>query len=250
MKLGVSYNAFNGTEHLFASLNAIRDSVDYVSIVWQSKSNWGNPISKDDEKNLANIALIDDMVTDWVEFVPDLNLTPKQNELNKRNIGLSLSKDKGCTHHMSIDCDEVYKINQFQYAKEIAEKLDSTYCLMQTYYGDKLHRFAKPESYFVPFIYKIDDRQFKMFKNYPVLVDPSRKMEARNHYCFSRLQIEMHHYSWVRKNIRNKFENASASVNRTQQQIDEMVDYYESWLGQNKALIHTGLIDLVYDNKT
>ena len=45
MNLGVSYNFFNGEEHLLASIKSIRDSVDFVCLVYQNISNKGNNIS-------------------------------------------------------------------------------------------------------------------------------------------------------------------------------------------------------------
>lgn len=47
MNLGVSYNFFNGEEHLLASIKSIRDSVDFVCLVYQNISNKGNNISEE-----------------------------------------------------------------------------------------------------------------------------------------------------------------------------------------------------------
>ena len=41
MKLGVSYNLFDGEELLENSIKCIRDSVDHISVVYQSTSNFG-----------------------------------------------------------------------------------------------------------------------------------------------------------------------------------------------------------------
>ena len=45
MILSASYNFYNGEEHLKASLQSIRNQVDYITIVYQKQSNAGNPIS-------------------------------------------------------------------------------------------------------------------------------------------------------------------------------------------------------------
>ncbi len=40
MKFGVSYNVFNGEEHLINSIKSVRDSLDYINICVQYKSNF------------------------------------------------------------------------------------------------------------------------------------------------------------------------------------------------------------------
>ena len=42
MILGVSYNIFDGEEVLEGSIKQIRDQVDFISVVYQTKSNFGN----------------------------------------------------------------------------------------------------------------------------------------------------------------------------------------------------------------
>ena len=41
MKVGISYNLFDGEELLEASIKSVRDNVDYISIVYQTESNFG-----------------------------------------------------------------------------------------------------------------------------------------------------------------------------------------------------------------
>jgi len=43
MKIGVSYNLFDGEELLESSIKSIRKNVDYISVVYQTVSNFGNP---------------------------------------------------------------------------------------------------------------------------------------------------------------------------------------------------------------
>ncbi len=43
MKLGISYNIFDGEELLENSIRSIRENVDYISVVYQEISNFGNP---------------------------------------------------------------------------------------------------------------------------------------------------------------------------------------------------------------
>ncbi len=42
MKLGVSYNLFDGEELLEKSILSIRENVDYISVVFQMVSNLGD----------------------------------------------------------------------------------------------------------------------------------------------------------------------------------------------------------------
>ena len=42
MKLGVAYNIFDGEEMLIHSLRNLRPMVDYVCVVYQTTSNFGN----------------------------------------------------------------------------------------------------------------------------------------------------------------------------------------------------------------
>ena len=47
MKLGVSYNVFDGEELLESSIKSIRSEVDYISVVYQTVSNFGNQCSEE-----------------------------------------------------------------------------------------------------------------------------------------------------------------------------------------------------------
>ena len=42
MKLGISYNLFDGEELLEASINSVREEAFHVSVVYQTKSYYGN----------------------------------------------------------------------------------------------------------------------------------------------------------------------------------------------------------------
>ena len=55
MKLGISYNLFDGEELLEYSINSVRDSCDHINVVYQKISNWGEPCSKDLEDILHDL---------------------------------------------------------------------------------------------------------------------------------------------------------------------------------------------------
>tara|TARA_R110000851_G_scaffold48370_4_gene117006 strand:- start:12707 stop:13486 length:780 start_codon:yes stop_codon:yes gene_type:complete len=232
MKLGISYNVFDGEELLEASIKTIRDQADYISVIYQTVSNFG--ISCDEGllpllENLLEVGLVDELLH---------YKTPEKhcsiNELEKRNVGVRLSRENGCTHHMSMDTDEFYLENEFTYLKEsmIAGNYDSSACQTVIYYKNSEHRLEPHEIMYVSLINKIDNGQeFEFFKGYPLMVDPTRQMRPGNLKSFTRDEIEMHHMSHVRKNIRVKYENSSARQNFGNK-IDGWVEHYENWVLQ------------------
>lgn len=249
MKIGVSYNIFDGEELLEGSIKCIRDQVDYISVVYQTTSNIGNNCS--DElliilEKLKNEGLVDELF----KYNPKINNGPHFNEITKRNIGLSLSIGMGCTHHMSMDSDEYYLSEQFKYLKEemINGDYDSSYCQLKTYYREKDIIIDPPEDYYISLLYKITPYSiFEMNAYSPVLVDPTRRISAKKYKIFKRSEIEMHHFSYIRNDIRRKLINSSASIN-FKDRIDNLVKYYQEWEYPKKALM-AGLPDKYYNVK-
>ena len=100
MKLGVSYNIFDGEEPLENSIKSIRKNVDYISVVYQEISNFGNPCNENLIpliNELKNEGLVDEIF----KYRPQPQRGGHFNEISKRNIGLFLSEGVKCTHHMS-----------------------------------------------------------------------------------------------------------------------------------------------------
>jgi hypothetical protein len=56
MKLGISYNLFDAEEHLESSIKQIRNSVDFISVVYQQTSNFGDKSNPNLIKLLNNLA--------------------------------------------------------------------------------------------------------------------------------------------------------------------------------------------------
>lgn len=237
MILGVSYNIFDGEELLEFSLKNIRPCVKFISVVYQDVSNLGNP-SKNNLLLFLNefksIGLIDEII----KYEPTQSLRGHGNEVAKRNIGLESCARSGCSHFMSMDCDEFYKREEFEYAKTVAELHDTTACQMQTYYKTASFAITPPETYYVPFISKIDERRFSMNVRWPspIAADPTRRLDPNNLFTFTRDKIEMHHYSMVRKDIRAKLNNSSASSN-FKNRIEDIAKYHDSWDPFKKALL-------------
>ena len=237
MRLGVSYNTFDGEELLEGSIKQIRSEVDFISVVYQTISNFGEQC----DENL--VPLLEDLKTRGLvdEIYPYFPMPQNGNgnEITKRNIGLNLSKNNGCTHHMSMDTDEYYETEQFKYLKKIIQekKYDSSYCQMKSYYKTWEYQLDPPEEYYVSLIFEIKDSSAYVSGHpAPVLVDSTRKMSNRvNPIILERKDIEMHHGSYIRTDIRKKLINSSAK-NIYFKEIDKIVNHYNNWAFPNKIL--------------
>jgi hypothetical protein len=238
MRLGISYNVFDGEELLEGSIRCIRTEVDYISVVYQTTSNFGNPCSKE-LVPLLNRLKEEGLIDELFEYNPRLNKGGHFNEITKRNIGLSLSEGNGCTHHMAMDSDEYYDIEEFKNMKKIIEEddYDSSYCQMQTYYKSWEYCLDPPEEYYVSLIFKIkNDTNYVMMAPSPVLVDPTRRISPISKpIVLGRDQIQMHHGSYIRNNINIKLTNSSASINFNKD-IEKITEHYNNWSYPNKVL--------------
>lgn len=242
MKLGVSYNIYDGTELLRDSILSIRENVDHISIVYQVVSNKGNILNEDTTDLMMDI-LAEGLIDDVLYYTPDIKIAASINELNKRNIGYVNSHEHGCTHHLSMDCDEFYDKDEFKFAKTVIDQhdADSSACRMLTYYKNNKTVVWPPEDYLVPFIYKIRPEFMFSFINWPVLVDPTRRIVPGNNYIFSEELLKMHHFSYVRNNLTIKLSNSSANVNWTRTMQDKVIKHFKNWKPGDKALFAPGV---------
>jgi len=238
MRLGISYNLFDGEELLEGSIRQIREHVDYVSVVYQTVSNFGNPCDSRLVPLLEKLKS-EGLVDELFEYSPKVNKGGHSNEIQKRNIGLSLSQGAGCTHHMSMDSDEYYLPSEFENLKKniIEGDYDSSYCQMQTYYKSWEYSLDPAEEYYVSLIFKIkSESSYVIGAPAPVLVDPTRRLVPSDRpIVLKREQIQMHHGSYIRNNVRVKLQNSSASVNFNND-IDRIVNHYDNWIYPNKVL--------------
>lgn len=238
MKLGVSYNLFDGEELLEGSVKSIRDSVDYISVVYQTVSNFGHECNEGLVPLLERLKL-EGLVDEIFEYRPKINKGGHFNEIQKRNLGLSLSMGQNCTHHMSMDSDEYYIKEEFDNIKKdiIENDYDSSYCQMQTYYKSWEYCLDPPEEYYVSLIFKIkNDSEYVIGGPAPVLVDPTRRMvPSSKPVILKREEIQMHHGSYIRNNIKTKLQNSSASINFNKD-IENITEHYNNWVYPNKAL--------------
>jgi hypothetical protein len=223
--IGVGYNVFDGEELLEYSIDSIRKYVDYIVVIAQEVSNYGqkNENLRETLHRLKELKKID--LIHWysptLEYDADGNIKFDNgvgNEQNKRQLALDICKSKGCKIFSSMDCDELYIGEAFEYALNdfIIGDYDSSFCQMKTFYKHPTWEIFPPEKYYVPLFYKVAKNSkftFEFVPPYPVEIDPSRRMKAGNSRIFTRDEIEMYHYSYVRKDMVSKVSNSSAHFN-------------------------------------
>lgn len=243
MKLGCSYNLFDGEELLRDSVLSVRKSVDYIGVVYQTISNHGNECSPgllDLLFEMREERLIDDLI----HYDPNLSQGPHYNELAKRNIGLQKSREHDCTHHISMDADEFYDHDEFEKLKVLTEELglDSSACSLFTYYKNNYTVLDPIEKYYVSLIFRIRDGVDYNIASFPELVDPTRRQEPGTFKLFSQDHIMMHHFSYVRNDIKKKLINSSARQNITDGVIEDVVFNYAIWQKGMDAMLSVGTI--------
>lgn len=232
MKIGAVYNLFDGVENLPLSLKGIRADVDYIGVIYQRISNFGNRLPYD------VLPILEKLLNDgWIDFIEEYQ--PKigsghPNELAKRNKGLDLAIKNGCTHYMTIDADEIYIPSEFANLKKtvISSGFELILCSMKTYY--KYHNcvLSPDEGYYVPTIYQIGNRRFEKSASVPFLIDPTRKMAVNKAACFvmPKVNCQMHHLSWIRDDINLKLMNSSARQNFKNHGMDKIADAWDKFI--------------------
>jgi hypothetical protein len=218
MKLAAIYNVFDAEELLPYSIQSIKHMVDEIVIVYQTVSNCGNKHPNDSFDNFIS----DLGVEHLIHYTPKITNHPYDSEINERNkrgIGCKRAMELGCTHFLFVDCDELYDTDQFLQAKEqiIQNDYDSSACQMATYYKSPTYRLTPNEEYYVPFITKLQPgiTQLSNFGDYPVVADPTRKAYPWDNFKkFDRQDLEMHHFTMVRKDVELKFRNNTTLSSR------------------------------------
>lgn len=239
-KLGLTINSFDGSEFLEPIISEIRDQVDWVAAIHQKKSYWGNPMAKEDidELNrLHKLGLIDELI----EFKPNFSKYSREQECEKRNMGIDIASQRGCSHILNIDCDEAYDKEQFRYAKESINKngWPITYWSYINYYRDLEHYLVYP---FRPFVPGIHSTFFKYTYQTSSVgpTDPTRRIHNPMNlgtYVFNDDEIRMHHFAWIRKDIRKKLVNWSAKNHFQKELIDKAVERWENWQESQNAIM-------------
>jgi len=252
-KICYNINAFDSSELIGPALAEIRGQIDHVIALWQKKSYWGNPMSEEDLEELHRLKSIG-LVDELVEFKPNFTKYSREQECDKRNMGIELAKQKGFSHVISADADELYDKDQFAYAKEKINKggWPITYCSYVNYYRDFEHYLVYPFRPFVPFVHST-------FFNYtyntsaPGPTDPTRRINNPFNigtYLFEDEEIRMQHLAWVRKDIRKKLINWSAKNHFPEDLINKAVKRWENWKeGEDAIMLFNTPENSVHVNK-
>lgn len=226
-KLGVSYNVFDGVELLESSILSIRKNVDYINVVFQKVSNYGE-MAEDNSIKILNRLKSLKLIDNFILYHPDLDAPSSLNELKKRELGLKDCLNHKCTYFLNMDTDEYYLEDQFFKAKRFIfeNNISCSACPMYYYIKSPHYKFVEPRrSTFVPFICKIDSRtKLKLAAKSFCLVDPTRMVSFKGRvWIFAPNMIAMHHMAFVRKDLLKKFRNSSYNVNQEGKNINESV---------------------------
>lgn len=252
MKLGISYNLFDGEELLESSLKSVRNSAFHINVVYQKESFYGEKASNDLEELLQKLkskGLIDEIYLFHTNFLKHRNKLALESK--KRDIGLKIAKDNGCTHFLSMDVDEFYDEQQLENVKKfiIRKKIDSSACSVVEYLKEPTNKIingytcSENENYnfYVPFIMKIYKHKKQKHNHYffPCLVDPSRALNNnKRFYLFSKQDIEMHHMSTIRTNLKKKYNNSNYNRGGKElmQKFNELQEDILNWDFHNHRL--------------
>eukprot|EP01104_Vermistella_antarctica_P004528 TRINITY_DN1496_c1_g1_i2.p1 TRINITY_DN1496_c1_g1~~TRINITY_DN1496_c1_g1_i2.p1 ORF type:complete len:223 (+),score=26.96 TRINITY_DN1496_c1_g1_i2:654-1322(+) len=152
---------------------------------------------------------------------------------------------------MSMDADEFYLSEQIKTAKaEISRHgYVATACRMRTFFSEPIYEFCPADNLnAVSFICEIrNDAPFQLCAKYPIVLDPTRRIELRNikkdldggsplFHLFDRSAVEMYHMSFVRKSLRRKLDNVSNRQNYGAH-VEEFLSQYENWTPE-KGVLH------------
>lgn len=233
LKWGISYSVYDSEELLEKSLRSIRKQADYINVVYQTKSWYKEPCSKnlvDVLNHCKKLGLIDELI----EYKPDFHLSAGKQELKKRNLGLKYAKMAHCDYFMPMDTDEFYFDTEIEKIKrEICIKnITNSFCL-QKIYKSPTEQFVHIPKNAVTLFCKINVfSKMKPDKNNIILVDPTRQI----HRIFNKkyqvfLDIYMHHYSHLRKDLSKKLRNSSGRATEAVKKSDnttiKVKDYFK-----------------------
>lgn len=217
--------AFDGVELLEFAVKSIRNEVNHISVTYQTTSYHGNPAGPELLPTI-NQLLSEKLIDEAIFYEPDLNLHPQENEVRLRNIGVQASKQAGCTHHISSDVDELYISEQLAYAKKAMEEDDYDFSVAPylVYYKEPTYQVTPPQNLHISLIHPVDNtyNRHLRYPEYPFHCDLTRRLNRHEKYrTFTREEIEIHHMSFVRKDMRKKFAN---NLNNRFIKIDKFMD--------------------------
>lgn len=211
-KFCVSYSVFDGYELLEKSIDSIRQSADYINVVYQKVSWYGMPADAQllpVLEELKRSGLIDELI----EFSPNFKRRPGENEAAKRNLGLTYAKKAGGTYFMTMDADEFFIREEVEVAKRtlIENDITHSYCSIVVYGIKPTERLLTSSPLSIQFFSKIK-RRSRLGKNDRAiaLIDPTRRLSHFSNAKYYYLPgCQMHHMTYLRKDIDGKMRNSS-----------------------------------------
>ena len=211
-KFCVSYSVFDGYELLEKSIESIRQSADYINVVYQKVSWFGMPA---DEQLLPVLEKLkrSGLIDELIEFSPNFKRRPGENEAAKRNLGLAYAKKAGGTYFMTMDTDEFFIREEVETAKRtlIENDITHSYCPIVVYGTKPTERLLTSCPLSIQFFSKIK-RRSRLGKNDQAiaLIDPTRRLSHFSNAKYYYLPgCQMHHMSYIRKDIDGKMQNSS-----------------------------------------
>lgn len=242
MILSASINLFDGEELIDAKLRALRNEIDHISIVYQTRSYTGNQCSSHlleilDEQ--LKQGLVDELLE--YQFEPDSFANPQVFEAEKRTLGLELARKFGATHFITMDADEFILPEAMAYAKQqvIQHDYDATACKLIDYWISPRYQVrglaqAWGDYLYVPLIYKIRPgisfTAEKIHEDYFCIADTTRKLPTQNPHRLDD-HVIMHHMTTVRAQrdgLISKFKNRSSHIPPVLP-AEHMGDLLRSW---------------------
>lgn len=217
---------FDGEELLKPAIRSIREQVDFLAVTWQKISYHGNSTDTDIE-SLINQLKVEGLIDQEVFFEPDLSKSPKDNELQLRNIGLQASRNAGCSHHISFDVDEFILPEQLKYAKETFE--DNDYSIIENVYYYKKPTWQmcpQVKNNQVSFIHPVTT-SYEMIRKFPYRIEITRRLTPFDKCrVYTQEECTMHHMTYVRKDMEKKLRN---SVTGHLYNINKFVDQFNKY---------------------
>lgn len=223
MKLAAIYNVWaDSRELLKKSIDNISPVVDVIVVVSSKFSNFGAEFDWNIEEYLNHKCHL-------VEIHPKRKLRQAYiMETEKRNVGINVARNLGCTHFIIMDADEFYFQSEVEEAKRKVENLEATVVRSQLYFKEPTLTIGFDVT-LVPFICRMS-RQVELIPDYRQFpftymggfprIDPTRRPNITAGVEFWETPV-MHHYSWVRSDYDLKINNSSARTNLQRSKIKE-----------------------------
>lgn len=191
----ISYNVLNGEEFLVDYVKSVRECVDHINLAVQYVSNTGVEASPNLMFVLDGLraAGLGDQI---IEYVPNLEISPQENELKSRQLGLTAAVAAGATYFMTMDCDEFYVKSEFEAAKRyiLDNEIEASSAPSYLHIKRPIWRSKLPDSTCVSFLSKVDENTWLILKSfYPTNVNPTRRINgsASRFHAFDESLITM-----------------------------------------------------------